>query len=251
VAIADENTDECGEVSGPVEICWVDAQGQPHRAAAEAAAGVAFEHGGPVRRFRWDRGQRHFPGLWWAATTGRHVGFESWLERDHAMLLDFDPDVVGLASQPFTLGWSGQKTVAHTPDYFARRADGSAVVVDVRPRDRVPAKDAAKFKATAAFCAGVPGWSFRLVHEVEAPLASNVRWLSGYRHPRYGRSRLSPAMAEIFAGGARLLDGAEAAGDPLESLPVVFHLLWTGALHADVSVPLADDTLVLAAGGLR
>jgi hypothetical protein len=39
-------------------------------------------------------GQRNFPGLWWSATMGRHVGFESWLERDHAMLLDFDPRVV-------------------------------------------------------------------------------------------------------------------------------------------------------------
>lgn len=34
------------------------------------------------------------------ATTGAHVGFESWLERDHLMLLDFDPGVVGIAAQP-------------------------------------------------------------------------------------------------------------------------------------------------------
>ena len=30
-----------------------------------------------------------------------HVGFESWAERDVAMMLDFDPDVVGFSSQPF------------------------------------------------------------------------------------------------------------------------------------------------------
>ena len=106
----------------------------------------------------------------------------------------------GLSSQPFTLTWSGRKSVSHTPDYFARRADGGAVVVDVRPRDRVPAKDAAKFEATAAACAGVPGWSFRLVHELEAPLAANVRWLSGYRHPRHDRSRLGP----VLTAGLRL-----------------------------------------------
>ena len=28
------------------------------------------------------KGQRHLSGLWWSATTGGHVGFESWLERD-------------------------------------------------------------------------------------------------------------------------------------------------------------------------
>ena len=34
---------------------------------------------------------------WWTATTGSLVGYESWLERDWLMLLDFDPDVVGCA----------------------------------------------------------------------------------------------------------------------------------------------------------
>jgi hypothetical protein len=28
------------------------------------------------------------------------VGYESWLERDRLILLDFDPEVVGIASQP-------------------------------------------------------------------------------------------------------------------------------------------------------
>ncbi|MFC9636550.1 hypothetical protein ACFTY8_47100 [Streptomyces mirabilis] len=27
-----------------------------------------------------------------------HVGFESWLERDRLVLMDFDPAVVGIAS---------------------------------------------------------------------------------------------------------------------------------------------------------
>ena len=43
-------------------------------------------------------------------------------KREHAMLLDFDPDVVGLASQPFALRLSGQKSVTYTPGNLARRA---------------------------------------------------------------------------------------------------------------------------------
>ena len=35
-----------------------------------------------------------------------HVGFESWLERDVAMTLDFDPEVVMFSSQPFWLVWA-------------------------------------------------------------------------------------------------------------------------------------------------
>jgi hypothetical protein len=36
-----------------------------------------------------------------------YVGFESWLERDHVMALDADPEVVAVSLQPFWLHWSG------------------------------------------------------------------------------------------------------------------------------------------------
>lgn len=229
-----------------VEVAWIDAGSQEHAAGLDGVAGVAFEDGVPVRDFSWYRRQRHFPGMWWLATTGRHVGFESWLERDHAMLLDFDRDVWGLASQPFTLTWRGPtgKKVSHTPDYFARMSDGSAVVVDVRPADRVKPADAAKFAMTASACAAVPGWSFRLVHEPDPVLAANVRWLSGYRHPRHDLPQVSGLLRKVFAAGERLLPGAERAGDPIGVLPVLFHLMWRGDLLADLSVPVHDMALV-------
>lgn len=46
--------------------------------------------GRPVRSFPSYRGQRGFPGWYWASTLGRLVGFESWVERDHLVALDFD-----------------------------------------------------------------------------------------------------------------------------------------------------------------
>jgi hypothetical protein len=114
--------------------------GVEHRTALAEAWAARFELGGPVRRFTARKGQRHLSGLWWSATTGGHVGFESWLERDHVMLLDFDAAVVGIASQPFWLRWcdGAGKEVLHVPDFFARRADGSAVVTDCRPAERRP-----------------------------------------------------------------------------------------------------------------
>ena len=42
-----------------------------------------------------------------------------------------------------------------TPDFLARRADGTGLVVDVRPDDRISPKDAAKFTVTAAVCRSV------------------------------------------------------------------------------------------------
>lgn len=65
----------------------------------EAAWRAPIESGLPVRSFRPYKAQRHFQGQWWSATDERLVGYESWLERDHVMLLDFDPAVTAISSR--------------------------------------------------------------------------------------------------------------------------------------------------------
>src|SRR5260370_16716294 len=95
---------------------------------------ASFERAARVRPFLSVRGQASFPGLYYAATMDAHVGFESWLERDVAMMLDFDPEVVAFSSQPFWLFWAqGGERRRHVPDYFARLADGPGVGIDVPP----------------------------------------------------------------------------------------------------------------------
>jgi hypothetical protein len=42
---------------------------------------MRFEEALPARPFRFEKGLRSFAGWWYFATTGAHVGFESWLER--------------------------------------------------------------------------------------------------------------------------------------------------------------------------
>ncbi|MEW1780386.1 TnsA-like heteromeric transposase endonuclease subunit [Streptomyces sp. NPDC086777] len=89
------------------------------------------------------------------AGTGRHVGFESWLERDRLVPTDFDPRVVGIASQPFWPHWrDGEREHRRAPDcfVFVRRADGPAVVVDVRADERVEPGDAEAFEVTRMAC---------------------------------------------------------------------------------------------------
>ena len=62
----------------------------------------------PVRSFPSYRGQRNYPGWYWSATMGRRVGFESWVERDHLVALDFDRVVTAMVSQPFWLSWQSR-----------------------------------------------------------------------------------------------------------------------------------------------
>lgn len=141
-----------------VELSYVDAVGERQRCPLVDCATARFEDVGPVRPFRWSRGERHFSGWYWAATTGQHVGFESWLERDRLLLMDFDPMVAGIASQPFWLHWhDGLRERRHAPDYFVRRVDGSAVVIDVRADERIEPKDVEAFEATRVACTQA-GW---------------------------------------------------------------------------------------------
>ena len=121
------------------------------------------------------------------------------------------------------------------PDYFAERAAGPALVVDCRPADRRPPRDLAAFEATRRACA-LAGWEYRLTGALDPVATANLRWLAGYRHPRYGLPALAGAVRAAFAVPVPLVDGAEAAGDPIAVLPVLYHLLWRQELAADLSV---------------
>jgi hypothetical protein len=52
-----------------------------------------------------------------------------------------------------------RKARRHAPDFFVRRADGTSVLIDVRPDNRIGAADAAVFAATAVM-AGRAGWAY-------------------------------------------------------------------------------------------
>ena len=200
-----------------------------------------------MRAFFSRKGQRHFPGWYYAVTTGRHVGFESWLERDHAMLLDFDPQVVGLASQPFWLHWTVEaERRRHAPDYFVRKADGTGVVLDVRADDRIEPRDAQAFEATRRAC-GLVGWEFRRLGTMTPLFVRNLRWISRYRHPRCrGPAGVAERLLEVFAQARPLFEGAGMVGDRLLVLPVLYHLLWCGHLSADLHARVLDTSTMVS-----
>lgn len=236
-----------GAASG-AEAEFVGSDGVMRREPLSGCWNVAFERVAPVRGFASFRGQRNRPGLWWFSSTGEHVGHESWLERDRLMALDADSEVVGVAAQPMWLRWTtgSGRQVRHAPDYFARRADGTGVVIDVRADERIGEQDAVVFAATARLCALV-GWDYQRLGELGSVHAANLRWLSGYRHPRFAQPGLAARLGEVFAEPGPLLGGAVAAGDPVAVLPVLFGMLWRGELAADLEVGLLGPATLVHA----
>jgi hypothetical protein len=122
----------------------------------------------------------------------------------------------------------------HLPDYFARLVDGVGLVVDVRADDRIEARDVEAFAAMQSACC-LAGWRFRRVGGLDPVFAANLRWVSRYRHPRNaGAERIRAGLLEAFVSPAGLFEGAGRAGDRLESLPALYHLLWRGVLRVDL-----------------
>lgn len=231
------------------EVVYLDGDEQREvRLPLEKAGDVLFERVRPVRSFPSYKGQRNYPGLYYSATMGAHVEFESWLERDEAMALDFSPDVIAFAAQPFWLFWPDTNRIrSHAPDFFARSVEGAGIVVDCRPAERIKPRDGAAFEATRRACEQA-GWRYRLVAGHDPVWLATVQWLAGYRHPRYGRPATAARLMAVFAQARPLLDGVTAVGEPIEVLPVVYHLLWTGRLRVDLAEPLAPWSLVSAGG---
>ena len=142
------------------------------------------------------------------------------------MALDADPEVVRVAAQPMWLRWTAEsgRSVRHAPDYFARRADGTGVVIDVRADERIGEQDAAVFAATGRLSAPV-GWGISGFGELGVVHAANLRWLSGYRHPRFAPPELTAWPGGVFAEAGAAGRGGR-GGDPVAVLPVLLKMLW-------------------------
>lgn len=208
---------------------------------------VPLEKCAPVRKVSSYKGQKNFTGEWWCSTTASHISFESWVERDFLLAVDFDPCIVGISVQPFTFRFhtAAGKQREHTPDVFLRTSSGDGVVVDVRP-DRLVDDDAREaFDATSELCEQT-GWSYRRAGEQPRIRAANLRWLAGYRNPRNRRQDTAADLISLLTSNAMTIsEAATAAGEPILVLPTLYHLLWTHELDIDVdAAPIGERTMI-------
>ena len=201
----------------------------------------------PRRIFRWHKGQRHYPGRYWAATMGSFVGYESRLELAALLLEDFDPRVVRIASQPFELiAGRGDRDGGHVPDFMVEYRDSSFAVIDVKPASRLKKPEIASALRWAGDIIQSRGWQYRIVSEPDPVLLSNIRFLAGYRRISQFAER-DVRTVEAAALGARTLGEAirragGALGDLAYARTVVLHLLWINAIRCDLTYPLARHT---------
>ncbi|WP_210736091.1 TnsA endonuclease N-terminal domain-containing protein [Massilia sp. Mn16-1_5] len=122
--------------------------------------------------------------------SGNAAGFESSLERDWLICLDFDPDVELILEQPFSLNYEiDGSALRYTPDVLAqyRERNGTipVVVFEVKPYEELRAEFAKyrqRFKRMVRHCRE-RSWRFKIVTErdIRTPYLSNAKFLRKYR----------------------------------------------------------------------
>lgn len=200
----------------------------------------------PWRTFRWHRGQAHYSGWYWAATMSRHVVYESRLELARLLLADFDPQVMTVAAQPFYLtACVDGRERNHVPDFLLVGSDAVVTVVNVKPADRLADPKVAAALAWAGAVFAERGWRHEIWTGTSGVLLANVRFLAGYRNPARLDTGLVSVLTETMEEPIRLGEVEQAWRDRSEEArAAALHLLWSGVLRADLSVPLSAETVL-------
>jgi len=233
-------------VSGGSRTCeptvsYRSADGAPQQVDLAAARTDDLAGAPPWRKFRWHRGQQHYSGFYWSATTGGHVVYESRLELSRLILADFDPATVNMSAQPFLLEHGGRR---HVPDFLLTDVDGVVSIVNVKPSERLEdpkVKDALRW---AGDLFHTRGWRSEIWSGTEAVAMANVRFLAGYRRSAIVDPALVALVDDVVEAGDRIGDIEQrlAPRQPRDIRPAILHLLWTGVMRADLSAPIDAQT---------
>ena len=202
-------------------------------------------------------------GAFASLKNGRMLGFESLLERDLMILLEFDGQVEGFEEQPITVPISelGKRPSKYVPDLLVQYKASTKPKKPRRPLlaeikhtsdlAKHAAKYQPKFEAARNF-AEDRDWEFRIINETEirGPYLQNLKFLREY-------VKIAPSEADVayLLGGLAELDGQSGLEDflthvcpsperRLALLPVLWHLVVTGRVRTDLSVPLTGDTVL-------
>lgn len=217
-------------------------------------ADLRLERCSPIRVFPKYRGRRAHQGRYWFSRSQSCVKFESRFEMTALMWLDFIGQAAAISSNPFWLLWpKGSTPKRHAPDFFVRRRDGSALVVDVKPADRMTGQDRTQHAQTRGVCDEL-GWGYEEFTAIDNAVYFNLRLLCGYHHPRFAPSDRLRVAIETRLGkageqGVHLAVLVETicrqTAVPHDLvLSGLYHMLWNSQAHSDIRHPLSWDTAV-------
>jgi hypothetical protein len=191
--------------------------------------------------------------------------FESLLEKDFLLLLDFDDDVESFEVQPVRIPVAGVPR-GYVPDVLVKyRPDSQTgavrkpTLVEVKTTEdlaRNAEKYAPKFAAARQY-AEEKGWDFTTMDQnaIRTPRLGNLKFLREYRN-------VTPSAADIqtVLGAMADADGKTTSqsllqaltstdDDKLYWLPIIWSMLLTRHLATDLDQPFTNDVPLCLPGG--
>lgn len=193
---------------------------------------------------------RRFRGYFPSRKLGRMVAWESLLERDAILLLEFSRGVVSYQEQPVRILYAdGMISREYYPDFEAILEDRRCVHVEVKTTWQLAKPDiATKFKVIASDYRRRQQ-EFLIITEREIqcePLLTNLRTLA-YLAGRAGQILPSNQnLRELLGASVTSFAGVEAQLGP----DLLLRLIAAGQIHCDLRQPLNGETPVwFEAGG--
>jgi len=238
-----------------VDTAWSIRYRSSSRSWAESslseAGGIAFEHCPQVRERQKFQGSVSKRGWYYFATTTELKWCESRFEMRVLRLLDHDPEVVGVAVQPFVLHYRDEAgRASHTPDVFVRRGDGTGRVIDARPQRFAEKPEFLRQTAATEVACAAAGWSYAMFSMIDPVFEANVDWLASCRHQLVDPLGCADDVLAACGEPQRMGDVVAAFPPAALTRPVITHLLWAGRLVADLSILLSDASLLSVPRGL-
>ena len=212
----------------------------------------------PVRKI--PKNYRSVTGRVAKRRNGGSAGFESTLERDHYIVLSFDPLVAAFVEQPVEIAFTDAsgKARKYTPDALERYVNGSRRLVEIKYvnelRRLIREEGYAEVIRAARTYARSQGWTYHVLTELEirTPAVDNARLLLEHRDERHTLARIATVMDVLDGIGPIHLRGLleHLSDNRLEQarwLNVVYHVIANGRTQFDWRCVRLNNTAILEA----
>lgn len=191
------------------------------------------------------------------------IPFESTLERDFLIRKEFSRIVLEIIPQPVQIPFTALngRAYTYTPDFLVYyRAEDypwgegmRPLLIEVKPREELQEnwRDMKpKFKAALRY-ARLQGWDFRIQDEsrIRDQMFQNIMFLQRYKRMQFPTEETRWILANLGEMGQapfQYLVGRHFCGiaDAAVGVSHLWHMLATGLLECDMTLPLANTTVL-------
>lgn len=191
----------------------------------------------------------------------RLTGYESPLEHEYMLILEFEAEVETFEEQPVRIWFKGEtgRKKSYVPDLLVKYRNGRmSELVEVKTTWDLKKNEqlyALKFKIAKAY-AKEHGWKFRIVteKEIRGAYLQNLKFLREYREVEPDPEIKCAAIAAVSAlargmtVGTLLEHVASSDDQKLIALPVIWHLVVLGHFKANLTKELSYQTRLTLPG---